>query len=67
MHNVSRVLAYALYSMLGLCAMSNLLNIAGELASQGFFKLHFVNKTDATTEVDTKENNEIANTDSTLV
>ena len=66
-HDVSRILAYALYSMLGLCAMSNSLNIVGKLASQGFFKIQFVNTTDATTEIGTKENNESVNTDSMWV
>ena len=55
-YDVSKIIALAVYILFGLCAMSNLLNIAGELASQGIFKIHFVNKTDTQTEVGTKAN-----------
>lgn len=50
-----KLTAFAIYILFGLCAMANLLNIVGEFASSGIFKIQRVN-TDDKVEVDAKEN-----------
>ena len=66
-NDLPKEITFTLYVLLCLCAMSNLLNIAGELASPGIFKIQFDSHADATREVGTKENKDIVNTENAWV
>ena len=51
-----KLIAFAIYILVGLCAMANLLNIVGEFASRGIFKIQCVNDREVKMKAGTEEN-----------